>query len=580
LRYVSDFFLPSLLLTVFSSLFLNRWFCLNFLLGFNGTFYMRNLLPGLAQEPLSLQKLIDSNAGAAAGAAPATVHISSFHIPETDEFAPDVTVLHAPLATSLVRDEVNGSLHCKGVLVSPTTVQLGVSLQCFRRSGVIVDTISLKNEIKILRILSRKSAHIARILHSNCVNLHTTNYSLEKNANGTYMDMFGIVSETSDLGTLDMFTRHQFQNKMQMQQINQLKGVPPALVDVFSQYDLQNMAIQLVEGLSLCHDNNVRHRDIRPQNIIVVQSGDKYQTRQFSHGLVLKYANFVPITLLPLCSFSPTPAPMDTSAAAASSSATTATATASASTASEAADRWCAPEVDLETRKTGVRFQAESDVWSLGLTLYFLATGGQLPFDTFRQACDAAANADYRRVCLEKHGLQERAPMLYDLIERLVRPLHSRTELTVARCHPFLWSMEARKAMLTRFAHATTLRGSEVINNFITGIDKISPLYVFGSDGWVGPMWAPLQALLPAKYKTDFWWSGSYLLQAIQYQLQCPDLLVQSVYPHMSQLQATHAYVRQVTESDFPRLLILLFELGGIHGKWVWDGDEVMHAWN
>jgi len=80
--------------------------------------------------------------------------------------------------------------------------------------------------------------------------------------------------------------------------------------------------------------------------------------------------------------------------------------------------------------------------------------------------------------------------------------------------------------------------------------------------------------------KTDFWWSGTYLLQAIKHQLQFPETLMQGVYPRMTVHQATHAYLRQITEVDFPRLLILLYELGGIHGKWLWDGDEIVHTWN
>jgi hypothetical protein len=70
------------------------------------------------------------------------------------------------------------------------------------------------------------------------------------------------------------------------------------------------------------------------------------------------------------------------------------------------------------------------------------------------------------------------------------------------------------------------------------------------------------------------------LMQAIKSQLSYPELLTQSVYPRMTAHQASHAYLRQITDIDFPRLLILLYELGGIHGKWLWDGDEISHSWN
>jgi hypothetical protein len=128
---------------------------------------------------------------------------------------------------------------------------------------------------------------------------------------------------------------------------------------------------------------------------------------------------------------------------------------------------------------------------------------------------DAAASADYRRQCLEKHGLHERLPMLYDLVERLVRPAYMRTDLQIIRCHPFLWTMEARRSLLIQFANSTMLRNSETINALVTGIDKISPLYVFGAEGWVPAMAPFLAGLIPAKIKQDLGWSGTYLLQVV-----------------------------------------------------------------
>jgi serine/threonine protein kinase len=123
--------------------------------------------------------------------------------------------------------------------------------------------------------------------------------------------------------------------------------------------DLQSMCVQLIEGLIQCHELNIRHRDIRPANILVSRCADELYGRQFNRGLVLKYTNFVPSALLSLCHHN-------------------------GATEAEA-ERWLAPEVDHDARRNGTRFQAASDVWSLGLTIYYLASGGHLPFDSHKQ---------------------------------------------------------------------------------------------------------------------------------------------------------------------------------------------------
>ena len=488
---------------------------------------------------------------------PAHLQFQSVELVDSDDFNSHASLRVSLVPHALQRDESTGSYLTKGALISHRGAD-DVLVRCWRKSSAsIVDAVLLRNEIKALRMLSRKCAHVAKILHLGAVDLSS------QPAGGpapSVSDLVGIVTETSDLGTLDRFTVNHLQMLAQNPPApsavspSSAGAVPPVVG--YSTSDLQSMCVQLIEGLIQCHEMNIRHRDIRPQNILVSPCTDKYQSRQFARGLQLKYANFTPVALLPLCTASENPL------------------------LSVDLDKWVAPEVDADTRKHGVRFQASSDVWSLGLTIYYLATGGQLPFDSFKQACDAAANPDYRRACLEKHNLQERAPMLYDLIERLVRPAYMRTDLQIIRCHPFLWTMDCRKNMLTSFANASMMRGSDVIANFVTGIDKISPLYVFGADGWVALMAPYLLNLVQAKVKTDFWWSGTYLLQAIKHQLQFPETLMQSVYPRLTVHQATHAYLRQITEVDFPRLLILLYELGGIHGKWLWDGDEIVHTWN
>jgi hypothetical protein len=84
----------------------------------------------------------------------------------------------------------------------------------------------------------------------------------------------------------------------------------------------------------------------------------------------------------------------------------------------------------------------------------------------------------------------------------------------------------------------------------------------------------------------DFWWSGWYLLIAIRNQLLYPEAMYTGLYrpqagqSNITQNQMIVQYLRQIVDVDFPKLLILLFELIGRHGKWKFDGDEVAMEWN
>ena len=216
--------------------------------------------------------------------------------------------------------------------------------------------------------------------------------------------------------------------------------------------------------------------------------------------------------------------------------------------------------------------------------MHTIATGGHIPFDSHQQACETGDNQEMRRQCLEQHGLHLRMPMLYDLIERLIRPITARAEVKEIRCHPFLWTMECKKNMLITFATASVNRGShssEAINNFANTVDKIGPLYVFRQDGWVSQMSPHLLELVqPPKLKSEFSKSACALLFAIKNQLASPDTLRScTVYRGMTTQEVLQEYIREVTDINFPRLLILVFELGSINGQWHWDGDEIWHTW-
>jgi len=82
---------------------------------------------------------------------------------------------------------------------------------------------------------------------------------------------------------------------------------------------------------------------------------------------------------------------------------------------------YMAPEV-LECRS-----QEESgstqDAWALGCLLYYLGTCGRSLFDSQEEVLRVRSDEGQRRAQLQRHGLQDSNPSLYDLVERLVRPL-------------------------------------------------------------------------------------------------------------------------------------------------------------
>lgn len=92
---------------------------------------------------------------------------------------------------------------------------------------------------------------------------------------------------------------------------------------------------------------------------------------------------------------------------------------------------------------------------------------------------------------------------------------------------------------------------------------------------------ALLQWVRPASVAKDHWWSGRGLLQAVRSHLLAFDQVAPAVYPSLAAQPALAlaAYLSELTERMYPRLLSLVFELGGSYGTWLWDGDEVSFRW-
>jgi serine/threonine protein kinase len=354
------------------------------------------------------------------------------------------------------------------------------------------------------------------------------------------VELSAICTELSDIGYLGSY-------------IMTHKALHP---EGFVSVDLQAFCCQLIDTVNKCHQSKITHRNLCPSSVLVCR-GHTFQVNQSVSNIVMKLCSFRLAALSKIAQDSEN-------------------------------NQWLAPECDSMTRNTGVGYQPQSDLWGLGLLLYYIATCGQCPFMSHAHAKEAVLSDVNRRQCLEAHNLHNSSPMLYDLIERLVRPVHTRAPISLVRCHPFLWTTTMRRNILIDFTNTLTSpqqpqispQRAQVIENMISSLNRFAPKFVFGADGWCMQMNKDyLPFVQPVSLRTDFWWSALHLLQAIRNQLLYPDALHAARYTRHTPHQFLNLYLKQTLDHDFPRLLVLLFELGVVHGRWDWDGDEANFMW-
>ena len=465
----------------------------------------------------------------------------SFEIFNEEEYGNLPTLQFAMVPNYVIKDSGDGKLLYRGNFVSSRGTE-DVSVKVWRKPSAGSDITVIKNEVAILRALAASGSNVAHILHSNVADI-------------TYPPIGGvefscIICEYGDFGYLDQFLQ------------SYVQANPGGL----STTDVQTMSLQLIDTLIRCHDSGICHKDLKPQSIIVTK-GDRYQSHQFSGGRTLKLCDFL------LSDNQPPINDMQSF---------------SLLSRMNEKDKFAAPEHESEIRSFNGNvtpsFFPQSDVWSLGCILYYIGTNGQFLFESHRQARDAIMDADARLGLLGKHGLQDRSPMLYDLIERMMRPLQTRCSLKESRCHPFLWSSSYRKKTILDFANAcnsppANTRGA--IEKFMAHLDNYGQRYVFDSSGWTIKMnHELLEFVQPKSLRDDYWWSGRSLLQAIYNQISFPEAMHATLYSSLSYHQMMNSYLRQIVDNDFPKLLILMFELGRLFGKWNWDSHEITHEWN
>jgi len=120
-----------------------------------------------------------------------------------------------------------------------------------------IDKLLFKSEIGNLRQLGLKHGNnIARIMHKSVIDANYPSNSTSPND-----EYYLVANEYSEMGYMDSYLSN-LSTKRQ--------GIP--------NLDLQVFTLQLIEGLTRIHANNLSHMNIRPQSILVCQ-GEKYQPR-------------------------------------------------------------------------------------------------------------------------------------------------------------------------------------------------------------------------------------------------------------------------------------------------------------
>jgi len=164
-------------------------------------------------------------------------------------------------------------------------------------------------EVKQLRLIAQKrNPHIARILHSGVLEISTaiennnihaaavggglssllldSGESNGSNNSSNLLDYLCIAEESGSVG--DLYSYIYTYKHTQKQQNHQLNHHQQHLqshnsTTLFTDCDLQNIFVQLLEAVLTLHDLNLTHGDIRPRTVLVTDCMDRYNPRQFKN---------------------------------------------------------------------------------------------------------------------------------------------------------------------------------------------------------------------------------------------------------------------------------------------------------
>lgn len=200
------------------------------------------------------------------------------------------------------------------------------------------------------------------------------------------------------------------------------------LTEPLSNEALRHLVLQLLANYAHCHAMRVAHRDVKPENVLVVDNSER-------------------IPSLRLCDFAFAKVLHDASHPLAQAMST------KIGTIHEKAC-WIAPEVDA-----GRKYKLNADLWPLGVMLMWLASEGVSPIqspEALRECHKLSARThfiDTTRSRLSNELVKDRLPLLVDLVHRMAMwdpaaRLHADHALT----HPYLWSDERLFAFLLDMA--------------------------------------------------------------------------------------------------------------------------------
>jgi len=236
----------------------------------------------------------------------------------------------------------------------------------------------------------------------------------------------------------------------------------------------------------------------------------------------------------------------------------------------------------------------QCDVFALGCLLFYLASDGNPLFESMAQAAEASRDNNRRIQLIKRYNINNKSSLLFDLIENMTRPVTSkpnsnsgpRITLDQARCHPFLWNLNTRMSVLLNFAQESFKKAEDKSvralsqENFFKQLDNIGKQYIF-TEKWTSQMDSAIVACVkPPSLVTELKHSTQGLLQAIHnlysYSL---DEVHSNVFPQHTKSQMITAFITKITETDFPKLLLLIFNLVAHFGYWSIENDELKHQW-
>jgi serine/threonine protein kinase len=180
-------------------------------------------------------------------------------------------------------------------------------------------------------------------------------------------------------------------------------------INRFDIVELQNYILQLTLAVGFLHENNIQHRDIKPQNIL-------WKNKKGKIALILSDFDLSKLSEEP-----------------------------SSHKSKCGTKGWSAPELwGQDTRSTAV------DIFSLGCVFHFILTGGH-PFGAISDPKECQDNImlpEYEPTFAElhKHHSAHQASMVEDLIRRMIcSNAADRIQSQKIKKHPFFWSkMEIR----------------------------------------------------------------------------------------------------------------------------------------